>query len=126
MSERARRSGAKFFVLIHPDKAAFRHRSKVLSKFCHTPLLEGISIIEMGERYRADGLDFDDIAFDSPGHLNKKGHEAAADAIASLLAGSADSWDYRKSYDPDAASAGKAAGTTGLVPSEAWLLKRPR
>jgi GDSL-like lipase/acylhydrolase family protein len=103
MNEEAVRTGARFFVLIHPDKVAFRHRSKLLSKFCRTPLLEGISIIEMGERYRAKGLSFDQIAFDSPGHLNKVGHEAAADAIASLLSGSAESWDYRRNCDPAAA-----------------------
>jgi len=104
MNELARRSGARFFVLIHPDKAAFRHGSKLLNKFCRTPLLEGISVIEMGERYRARGLDFDTIAIDSPGHLNKMGNEAAADAIASLLSGSAESWDYSRNCDRDASA----------------------
>ena len=88
MNEQARESGAQFHVLIHPDKASFRRESKLLNKFSRTPLLAGISVVEMGERYRAQGLDFDSIAFDSPGHLNKLGHEAAAEAIASLLSGS--------------------------------------
>jgi hypothetical protein len=101
MDEQARSFGAKFVLLIHPDRFGFRHRSSLLRKLCRTPLLEGISVVEMGERYRAQGLDFDQIALDSPGHLSRAGHEAAADAIASLLSGSAESWDYRKSCGPD-------------------------
>jgi hypothetical protein len=115
MNEEALRSGATFLVLVHPDKAAFRRRSKLLNKFCHTPILEGIRIIEMGERYRAKGLDFNEIALDWPGHLSKMGHEAAADAIASLLPGSAESWDYRRSCDPSAGRHGEVGQSAGSV-----------
>jgi hypothetical protein len=102
MNEEARGSGARFLVLIHPDRAAFRHRSKLLNKFCHTDLLTGIPVVEMGERYRARGLDVDAVAIDSPGHLNKVGHEAAADVIASVLSGAAEGADYSRNCDPDA------------------------
>lgn len=104
MNDEAVGSGAKFYVLIYPDRAAFRHGSKLLNKFCRTSLLQGIPIIEMGERYRARGLDFDQVAIDSPGHLNKLGHEAAADAVASVLSGSAEDWDYSRTCGPDDAS----------------------
>ena len=104
MSDECLGAGAKFYVLIHPDRAAFRHGSKLLNKFCRTQLLEGNPVIEVGERYRARGLDFDTITIDSPGHLNKVGHEAAAETIAAVLSGSAEGWDYSRSCDPDAPS----------------------
>jgi len=96
MADRAASAGARFVVVVHPDRFAFRHRSKLLRKFCGTTLLDGIPVIEMGERYRASGLDWDAVSLDEPGHLTRLGHEKAADVLAAVLSRPlTPSWDYR-------------------------------
>lgn len=96
MRDLSRDAGAKFLVLIHPDRFAFSHRSRLLRQFCFSPLLEGIPIIELGARYRAAGLAFDTFAGDEPGHLTERGHEVTAEVLATVLSGAAPAdWDYR-------------------------------
>ena len=58
MNELSRQAGARFYVVVHPDEFAFRHRSRLLRKLCTAPMLEGITVVEMGDRHRAAGLDF--------------------------------------------------------------------
>lgn len=92
----SRAAGARFFVVVHPDEFAFKHRSKLLRKFCSTPLLEGIPVIEMGARHRAAGLDFAQWALDEPGHLTERGHAVMAETLSALVSGTAPAeWDYR-------------------------------
>ena len=79
-------AGARMFVVLHPDEPAFRRRSPLLQSFCWTPLLEGIPVVDLGERYRAEGMAFDQIAFDYQGHLTPLGHHFAAEEIEALLA----------------------------------------
>ena len=79
-------AGARMFVVLHPDEPAFRRRSPLLQSFCWTPLLEGIPVVDLGERYRALGMAFDQIAFDYQGHLTPLGHHFAAEEIEALLA----------------------------------------
>jgi hypothetical protein len=96
MADRTAAAGARFLVAIHPDEFAFKHRSKLLRKFCGTPLLEGIPVLEMGARYRASGLDWSAVSLDEPGHLTRLGHRQAAEALGVALSGPLpDSWDYR-------------------------------
>jgi hypothetical protein len=96
MSDLSHQAGAKFIVLIHPDRFAYQHRSRLLRQFCLTPLLPDVTIIELGARYRAAGLDFDTFAGDEPGHLTERGHEVTAGVLETLLSGSAPAdWDYR-------------------------------
>jgi hypothetical protein len=96
MSDLSRQAGAKFLVLIHPDRFAYHHRSRLLRQFCFTPLLQDMTVVELGARYRAAGLEFDAFAGDEPGHLNERGHEVTARVLETLLSGSAPSdWDYR-------------------------------
>ena len=58
-------------------------------------------MIEMGERYRAGGLRFPDVALDEPGHLTEAGHRLAADVMATLLSGPPPpEWDYRATCNP--------------------------
>lgn len=102
MADRAAAAGARFVVVVHPDRFAFQHRSKLLRKFCGTALLDGIPVIEMGERYRAEGLDWDAVALDEPGHLTHLGHQKAADALARALSPPLPpSWDYRMTCRAD-------------------------
>jgi hypothetical protein len=96
MSERTRAAGARFYVVVHPDEFAFRHRSRLLRKICTTPLLEGITVVEMGDRHKAAGLEFSQWAIDEPGHLTERGHEVAADVVEALVSGVLPpDWDYR-------------------------------
>jgi hypothetical protein len=98
MADLSQAAGARFIVVIHPDEFAFKHRSKLLRKFCSTPLLEGIPVIEMGARHRAAGLDFAQWALDEPGHLTDHGHQVMADTLTAVLSGTAPpDWDYRTS-----------------------------
>ena len=102
MNARSQQAGARFLVVIHPDEFAYKHRSRLLRKFCTTPALEGIPVIEMGARYHEQGLTFADFALDEPGHLTKRGHEIAAETIATLIAGPPrPEWDYRQTCRTD-------------------------
>jgi hypothetical protein len=96
MDELTRQAGARFYVVVHPDEFAFRHRSRLLRKLCTSPMLDGITVVEMGDRHRAAGLDFREFAIDEPGHLTERGHEVAAQVMATLVAGALPpDWDYR-------------------------------
>jgi hypothetical protein len=86
IDEVTKRSGARLLVLLHPDEPAYRRGSRLLQEFCWTSLLEGIPVVDLGERYRAEGLTFDQVAADYQGHLTPLGHHFAADEIEALLA----------------------------------------
>jgi hypothetical protein len=105
MADDADAAGARFLVVIHPDRFAYEHRSKLLRKFCGTPLLEGIPVLELGARYRAAGHAWSAVSLDEPGHLTLRGHQEAASALASALAGPLPpGWDYRVTCREDAAA----------------------
>ena len=80
-----RREGARLLVVLHPDEPAFRRRSPLLQSFCWTKLLEGIPVVDLGERYRAAGMTFDQIALDYQGHLTPLGHQLAAEEMGAVL-----------------------------------------
>ena len=81
----AKLAGARLLVVLHPDEPAFRRRSPLLQAFCWTKLLEGIPVVDLGERYRAEGMTFDQIALDYQGHLTPLGHDLAAEEMEALL-----------------------------------------
>jgi hypothetical protein len=85
LHEVAKGAGARFLVLLHPDEAAFHERSSLLRRFRRAPELEGIAVQDLGERYRALGLTFEQIAVDEQGHLSPAGHRFTAEAIERLL-----------------------------------------
>jgi hypothetical protein len=86
IAEVAKAAGARVLVVLDPDEPAYRRRSPLLQSFCWTPLLEDIPVVDLGERYRAEGLSFDQIALDYQGHLTPLGHHLAALEIAAVLA----------------------------------------
>lgn len=86
IADASRGMGARFLLLLHPDETAFRQRSSVLRRFCKTEALAQIAVVDLGARYRALGLDYDQIARDEQGHLTPLGHRFAAEVIDSVLA----------------------------------------
>ncbi len=102
MAQETRRAGARFFVVIHPDDHAYKYRSRLLRKFCNAALLDGITVVDMGARYRSAGLAFDAFALDVPGHLTHLGHRKAAETMRALVDGTAPAnWDYRETCRDD-------------------------
>jgi hypothetical protein len=96
MHDLSRQAGARFLVLIHPDRFAYQHRSRLLRQFCLTPLLGDVTVVDLGARYHAAGLTFDSFAGDEPGHLTERGHEVTAGVLETLLSGPTPAdWDYR-------------------------------
>jgi hypothetical protein len=101
MGEDTRHAGARLLVLVHPDEHAYLHRSRLLHKFCGAPLLDGITVVDLGARYHERGLAFGDFALDEPGHLTRRGHEVVAETLETLLSGPVPpGWDYREACAP--------------------------
>jgi hypothetical protein len=98
-NDESRHAGARFLVLIHPDESAFQDyaTSDLMERFCATPLLDGITVVDMAQMYRARGLEWSGVAMDPPGHLTPLGHQVAADVMAALLSHPVpEDWDYRR------------------------------
>jgi hypothetical protein len=119
MNEVAVASGARFFVVLHPGRDDFPNPSRFVTAFCGAPLLKGIQVVEMGERYRAAGLGYDLFALDSAGHLTPVGHEIVAETLSPLIAEPiTPAWDFSstcRSSPPD--SAGSSTARAGPGPS---------
>lgn len=96
IEELSRGAGARFYVVIHPDRFAFEHRSHLLRKLCTTPMLAGVTMVEMGERHRAAGQRFEEWALDEPGHLTEAGHRVMAEVTEKLADGALPAeWEWR-------------------------------
>jgi hypothetical protein len=81
MDEVARQAGARLFVLLHPNQPAFARPSRLSIRLRRAPLLEGIPILDLGERYRARELWPRDVLLDYQGHLSQIGHRVAVQEI---------------------------------------------
>ncbi len=86
-SEVAAAGGARFLALVYPNKAAYKDRSPLLEALLASPFLQGVTVVDMGERYHARSLRFHDLALDAMGHLSPAGHRVTAEIIQQLLAG---------------------------------------
>jgi GDSL-like Lipase/Acylhydrolase family len=82
-----RQSGARFLALLHPDEPGFLEPARLTAKLRAEPLLAGIPIVDLGERYRAGGHKLRDMLLDFQGHLTPRGHLVAVWEIETLLAG---------------------------------------
>lgn len=86
MAEDCRRAGVAFVVLAFPDKEAFRGDRSWLDGLSTSLSERNVSLANMAERFQSKRLLFSDIASDNIGHLNAKGHEAAAEILEEILA----------------------------------------
>lgn len=84
MREVAEGGGARLVVALHPNAFAFRQGGRLLEAF-RGPELAGIPVVDLREAYRARGLAWRDVAVDTIGHLSRRGHQEAADALREAI-----------------------------------------
>lgn len=86
MAERVQGSGARFLVVLHPNRRAFNRedpRADILARAA----LPGVAVLDMREHYWARGATFPEVALDAVGHLSPRGHHEVAQALRPLLGG---------------------------------------
>lgn len=81
----AGRDGVTLLVALHPDRAAFEERSTLAARLREGLSTGGVPALDLGERYRAAGWEFDALMLDGLGHLSPRGHAVAADVIRDAL-----------------------------------------
>jgi hypothetical protein len=89
--EVARGAGASFMVVFHPNRPGILHHSRLSNRLRRDPRLEGIPMLDLGERYRARGLGPGELLLDYQGHLTPFGHRIAVQEIETWLASAATS-----------------------------------
>lgn len=86
MRETAEAAGARFVVVVHPDRRAWSGDDALVR-----PLTSGLDdrtqIVLLQGEYVARSLSFEEITLDRLGHLSRTGHEAAAGIIGRILEG---------------------------------------
>ena len=89
MKARAGNAGARLVVVSHPTRR-FPEGSRSLEERLRARLgAAGIPLVSLGDLHRARGLVLADLMTDGVGHLNARGHRAAAEAIREALASTA-------------------------------------
>jgi GDSL-like lipase/acylhydrolase family protein len=86
MRDVARRAGAEFLVLLHPDQPTFERESQVAATIGSGLRAEGVRVDDLVERYWAAKFSYEQIALDGQGHLTPLGHHVVAEEIETLLA----------------------------------------
>ena len=86
IATQARRTGARFILVLHPDEPCLLGTSRVLSRVSEAPMLAGTEVLDMAGRYRVRGLGVDDVLLDYQGHLTPLGHLVVAQEIEAVLA----------------------------------------
>jgi hypothetical protein len=86
MRDAATSRGAAFLLVLHPDEDAARGRSPWADALEQSALLEGLTIVDLRERYAARGLAFNEVALDGIGHLSARGHKRTARILEEVLA----------------------------------------
>lgn len=86
MDEMALGAGARFVLLLHPNEPALARPSSISRRFRRAPLLAGVPILDLAERYRARGLEPKDVLLDYQGHLSRLGHLITVQEIETWLA----------------------------------------
>lgn len=81
----ASRSGARFVVVLHPDRAAFEERSDLAGLLAEALGAAGIEVIDLAARYRGAAWAFPDLTLDGLGHLSPRGHQVAADVLDAAI-----------------------------------------
>jgi hypothetical protein len=86
MAATARAQGARFVIVVHPNRPAFAGDDEWSSELLRPGRLPGLTVIDAAAHYRARGLSFAEVALDGMGHLSPRGHgEVAALLRDSLL-----------------------------------------
>jgi lysophospholipase L1-like esterase len=86
MADLARGAGARLLVVVHPTRHSFAEGSPLAAELRARLAAKGVPSVDLAERYRARGLVLSDLATDGLGHLNARGHRAAAEAVRDALA----------------------------------------
>jgi hypothetical protein len=81
----ARGAGARFLVLLQPDRRAFRGRMPFEARLDERLEEAGIPVVDLAVRGRAAGLTFEEISLDQQGHLTPLGHRFVAEEIERAL-----------------------------------------
>jgi hypothetical protein len=86
MAATARAQGARFVIVVHPNRPAFAGTDEWSKELLGPGRLPGVTVVDAAAHYRARGLSFADVALDGMGHLSPRGHgEIAALLRDSLL-----------------------------------------
>ena len=86
MADLARGAGARLLVVVHPTRHSFAEGSPLAAELSARLAAKGVASVDLADRYRARGLALSDLATDGLGHLNARGHRAAAEAVRDALA----------------------------------------
>lgn len=78
MDAACRRQGVSFLVAAFPDRGSFSDTPTLVARFYQTLAGQGITVIDVAARFRADGLRLEDVALDGIAHLNPAGHRIVA------------------------------------------------
>jgi hypothetical protein len=86
MRDIAEASGARFLVLLHPDRVAGPRAARAWEAAL-TQQLEaaGVETLSLAEAYDERGLGYKRLTIDTIGHLNATGHAVTAAALAERL-----------------------------------------
>jgi hypothetical protein len=74
-----------FIVAAFPDKRSYREGSGWLQQLEASPVLHGVSFVNMAARFRARHLAFGSFTVDGIGHLNPLGHRVTAEILNEVL-----------------------------------------
>ena len=85
MDDLARGAGARLVVAVHPTRHSFAEGSAPAAELRARLAAKGVPTVDLAESYRARGLALADLATDGLGHLNARGHRAAAEAVRDAL-----------------------------------------
>jgi hypothetical protein len=82
---RAEAAGARFLVVLHPDRAAFEERTDLPGLLEEALRADATEVIDLAARYRESGRDFSELTLDGIGHLSPRGHQVVADLLGPTL-----------------------------------------
>ena len=78
-------AGMPMTLVVHPGRREFREGSPWLEALKAAPVLAGVPMVDMGERFRERGLRIQELTLDPIGHLSPAGHREAASVLSSVL-----------------------------------------
>ncbi len=82
--------GARFVVVLHPDKPSFKGESMWIDTLAAAPALRGVEMVDLGREYGQRGLRYGELMLDGIGHLSPLGHQVAASVLEPRLRPTAD------------------------------------